>query len=369
VSADLSTAASCQIKVADWPERDRALWAEAARPADLFDDPRPSAGWRPATRTNVAKAYGRWLGWLTATGELDPGAEPDMRALPDRVGAYGQALRANLASTTVATYLQGLAMALDAMVPQHERQWLWDAVNIASRHAHSTRLKRDHLVPVKTLLAFGQELMATANTGDAISDAVRYRDGLMVMLLAERPIRIKNLQMMAFGKHLVLVGARYFLRFTRNEMKNKIDLDLPLPLLMTETIEIYRQIHRPVLAGMSSAGSLGDMVWVTRFGTQMASGSIYHRIIELTEKKFGKSINPHLFRDCAATSIALDDPAHIDITMSLLGHTNRRTAERYYNHAQSQQASALQYDLISSLRREHRKAQADQARMAKRSSI
>ena len=58
-------------------------------------------------------------------------------------------------------------------------------------------------------------------------------------------------------------------------------------------------------------------------------------ICRLTKKAFGTSINPHLFRDCAATMIAIEDPSHVRIVPSLLGHTSLKTAERHHNQAQT----------------------------------
>ena len=55
----------------------------------------------------------------------------------------------------------------------------------------------------------------------------------------------------------------------------------------------------------------------------------------------GRAINPHLFRDCAATSIAIDDPGHVGIACRLLGHRAASTTERYYNHARGVEASGL----------------------------
>jgi hypothetical protein len=40
-----------------------------------------------------------------------------------------------------------------------------------------------------------------------------------------------------------------------------------------------------------------------------------------TKRAFGRPINPHLFRDCAATSIAIHDLEHVRIATSILGHT------------------------------------------------
>ena len=50
-------------------------------------------------------------------------------------------------------------------------------------------------------------------------------------------------------------------------------------------------------------------------------------------------IHPHLFRDAATTSIAIDDPKHIGIASRLLGHRNQSTTELYYNQARSIEAS------------------------------
>ena len=53
----------------------------------------------------------------------------------------------------------------------------------------------------------------------------------------------------------------------------------------------------------------------------------------------GQPINPHLFRDCAVTSVAIDDPVNIGIASRLLGHRSASTTERYYNQARSVEAS------------------------------
>lgn len=61
---------------------------------------------------------------------------------------------------------------------------------------------------------------------------------------------------------------------------------------------------------------------------------MFSQISKVTERAFGKPINPHLFRDCAVTFVALDDPKHIGIAAPILGHTDPRTTEQYYILAQ-----------------------------------
>ena len=68
-------------------------------------------------------------------------------------------------------------------------------------------------------------------------------------------------------------------------------------------------------------------------------------------QRFGHMINPHLFRDSAATSIAVEDPESTHITRSILGHDTLRTSERHYNHAQSLEALRQYQHRILELRR------------------
>jgi len=66
---------------------------------------------------------------------------------------------------------------------------------------------------------------------------------------------------------------------------------------------------------------------------------MYLRIAGLTRTRFGHVVNPHLFRDIAATSIAVEDPGHVRIIRSVLGHSTLRSGERHYVHARTLEAS------------------------------
>jgi integrase len=71
----------------------------------------------------------------------------------------------------------------------------------------------------------------------------------------------------------------------------------------------------------------------------MTENALYDRIVRVTRAVFGRPVNPHLFRDCAATALAMENPDHIRIVAPLLGHTNLTTAERFYNQGQAHQAA------------------------------
>ena len=83
----------------------------------------------------------------------------------------------------------------------------------------------------------------------------------------------------------------------------------------------------------------------------MSKDGIYYRITKLTLRHLGRSIHPHLFRDCAATSLAIEDPRHVRIAASLLGHRRFRTTERFYIQARNIEASRIMQKFLLSLRR------------------
>jgi integrase len=66
--------------------------------------------------------------------------------------------------------------------------------------------------------------------------------------------------------------------------------------------------------------------------------SIYQQMTKRTKEEFGVSINPHLFRDIAATTIAMEDPKHVGIGTRVLNHKSAQTTEKYYQHAEQQNA-------------------------------
>ena len=132
--------------------------------------------------------------------------------------------------------------------------------------------------------------------------------------------------------------------------------------IANDTIVVYTTDNGPHMnswpdAAMTPFRSEKDTNWegefrvpaMVRWPAHMDNG-IYDRIVARTREGLGQPINPHLFRDCAATSVAIDDPAHIGIASRLLGHRSGSTVERYYNQARGVEASRLMQDYILALR-------------------
>ena len=80
------------------------------------------------------------------------------------------------------------------------------------------------------------------------------------------------------------------------------------------------------------------------------AGQMGRALVARTRAAFGHPINPHLFRDCAATSIAIDNPDHVRIAARLLGHRSLATTDRYYNQAGAVDAVRRHQELVIGIR-------------------
>ena len=151
---------------------------------------------------------------------------------------------------------------------------------------------------------------------------------------------------------LVKEGNAWWLQFSGEETKTRQPFEERFPETLCELLDRYLAVYRPMLAGTRYCG---DCLWVGyRFGPQNQH-SLQLAIVRATERRFGKSINPHLFRDCAATAIALHDPAAVRIAAAVLGHSTLATAERHYNLASSVEAGRS-YGRVIQMRRAARVA-------------
>jgi integrase/recombinase XerD len=131
------------------------------------------------------------------------------------------------------------------------------------------------------------------------------------------------------GRQLVRHSDGYRLRLAPAEMKNRTAYEAPLPASLTPWLDRYLAEIRPLLlAGRSCA-----RLWISRDGTAMTVNSLSRRVEAVTGERLGRRLGMHLFRHCAATSLALAAPALAGAIPGLLGHQSLRTGERYYNLA------------------------------------
>jgi integrase/recombinase XerD len=321
-----------------WPELDRRLWSHAMSASEILDSDAVAATWRDATKATVMKSYGYALDWLQRSGHLRPQDRPAERWSRQVIADYIADLRRHVSAVTTKQRVLNLERALAAMEPKSDRSLLQLAVRRLEEPVSHAR-KRDRLQAPSVLEGLGRRLMDAARRVQVASrrkNAVLFRDGLQIALLARRPLRKGNFVSIEIGNHLVRERENWRLRFAANEMKNHQDLDIPFPNELKADLEEYLEVYRPLLAGSLYRGL---RLWVTYHFSPQSAHALQLSISHRTEQAFGKPINPHLFRDCAATHLAIDDPQHVRVAAAVLGHRSFATTQRHYNLSRTIDAS------------------------------
>ncbi len=346
-------------RVADWPAADQAAWEAAQRTGDFLEPDGAAAEWRPASIKAGLGSYGRWLAFLARHDLLDVNVGPGERVTAATIGAYIEDLRTRCASVTVASYIATLGMMIQAMEPRIDWGWFWRIHARLHRRAKPSRNKRARIVPAGDLMAFGLELMASAEAlviTDPLAAALAFRDGLMIALLTACPLRHKNLIATELGTHLIsdADGEGYWLAFTADEMKGKRDFEMPVPAALGPALRRYLSQHRPVLLSQRTTrgrrqpkrAAPDNRLWLTQYGQVFSPTTMLRSLLDRTTAKFGHHINVHLFRDCSVTTVAIEDPAHVRIAQNLLGHASMQATEKNYIAAHSREALGRYHDLV-----------------------
>jgi integrase/recombinase XerD len=340
-----------------WPDPDRALLAKAQLNGHVLKAGGRASKWETRTLKNVLEGYGQWLKWVA---EYDPDAlalNPLQRVTPERVEAYVAALPRTLSSSTVQMRLQRLGQMMAAFTESKEFAWLFLAAN--RLRPVSVRNKRAKIQASYKLADLGFRLMREAGQREHTwhsPAAAHYRNGLIIALLAYWPIRLGNLTAITIGQHLVPRGTGFRISFSEKETKQGREIEFEAPEELAVAITNYLTIHRPALIARGGhQGTAKQALWVSRDGGPMSAGGIAGIIVKETKTAFGVAVNPHLFRDCAATTIAIDDPAHAHVIARVLGHSSMITSERHYNQAGNLEAGG-QYQAVLDARRRHLRA-------------
>ena len=336
------------LKFELWPATDREMWASFVEPRHILDGDGPCTRWRPETRKRFQGDYCYWLSFLVESC-VDLHTPPALRATPQRVRDYLRAM-ADLSPTTRAMRVEGLSIVLRNAAPEIDMDWLREAQRrlyaIAKREPSKT--KRQRVVSSDKLYTAGIGLMEKACEIDRLpfSRAMGFRDGLMIALLALRPLRIANFAGLRVGIHLNETSVGYRIDIPGSETKSGRPIELPLPDDLVVWMRCYLQEHRRLLVGHPAS----DYLWINRSRRRFEPGHLSQHISKLTERLLGVRVNPHLFRDCAATTIATVAPKHVRIIPAILGHADLSTSERHYNHARTLEAGRCYQAVIRQVR-------------------
>ncbi len=338
------------MRFEDWPDADRDAWTAAILSGDILDGQGPAAHWRPATRRTNFEHYGRWLGHLDNNGNLDRLAPPAARVTPGEVRHYIDGLKERLSPRTVVSVLVGLKVMMKAMAPATSWRWLIDICNALNRNSRPMKDKRSRMKPTDEIVERALAELDRLGAGklDRRIARVAYRDNLMLALLALRPLRLTNFAGLRIGTSLRPVAGKWLMDIPGDETKNGLPLLFEVPGAVQPYFERYLERVRPVF--LAKAEVREDALWLGFEGRSLTAHSVYLRFIFLTTKLFGAPINPHLLRDCAATTLSTRSVDDALASASLLGHRSFKTTEAHYIRANQLEASRNVGDVLQKIK-------------------
>ena len=342
-----------RLRVGQWPEKDKQAWAEAQKPKKLLGPGGLASSWRPKTIMNIEKAYGTYLGWLKHKGQLDANLPMLERVNEKLIAAFIVEYHLGRSELTVAGAVSRVGFMLRACLPPDGIPGLSKLGYHMMNSAKPSKPKFPKLVPINQLIALGEKLMGEAKPliGEgAYRDLMKYRDGLLIATFANRPKRLGEIASMRRGDNFIREDQCWRLVLSSSHTKTHIDEEFTFPKSMTEHYDFYFAKVRPQI-GKNTLASGEGWVWMGSQG-HLINTRISETVTALTTKYLGKSVNPHLFRDCAATTIALESPEQVGITKGVLGHATLQTSQKYYNQAKSFDASAKLADTLAKIARE-----------------
>jgi integrase/recombinase XerD len=336
-----------------WPAEDRCLWVVAAGGSDDPFGDAAGAHLAPSTRQRLMFAWRRFLGFLAIEEPSALEVAPAERLTFERARRFCAHLAATNTPYSVAIQTDALYGAARIMMPKLDWTWL----KTVKARLYATAPARASKGPVITsvqLLDLGEQLMdesqPTGGSSMRMADAVQYRDGLIIALLAFIPFRRKNLSALEIGLHLVQEGDEWFFIVNAEETKTSTPLEYPVPERLKAYLATYIAILRPRILQDSKCNAL----WVSPKGGALSYSAIWGVTTRNTERRIGIRVSPHDFRDAAATTWALASPDQIHVARDLLGHRDLRTI-KHYNRARGVEASRASAQVIAEIRRKFRR--------------
>jgi len=314
-----------------WPATDRTAWEEARRPSVRLQRGGSASHLRPVVQHDLRKRYGLFLDFVSRSGRFDIGAAAGAHVTPENVEAYVAELKGRVTSVTVYGSIQKLRRFVQLIAPGRDLGWLIE-IERQLYSENRPRPKWDRVVTTDVLVDAGRTLMAEAKISKRpeLSRARMFRNGLMVALLAYCPIRLKNYAALEIGRSFVNVDGTWWIVLTAAETKEKREDERPVPEELTDSIDRYLEVYRPILAGGKAET---NALWLAINREPVSYASLGELITETTRMTIGIPMSPHLFRTAAVTTLATRAGDKPHASGALLHHRPGPVTQENYNRA------------------------------------
>lgn len=366
----LTTRVSKRSYTMSWEELPKALFADARAYMEASLDPGYFDGSeaRRPVRPSTAAQRDRMLRRL-ATAEIrsgvDPAALQSLAGLvePDRLKP---ALEFFVERNGGEPNKQVFGMALLALgVARHWARLPEDKVATIAQWMNKVRFRQEGMTEknrerlrqfandevIRSLLTLSDRIVEKA-----MKRAVNSRSALMVQkalaiaLLTVAPLRLDNLRLLDrrryFRRAFSVDDTRYQLTIPAAEVKNKVDLEFPIPPRIMAMIDLYLETYQPLLTN----GHPSTLLFPGRSGQPKHGNALRRNITDVVYKELGLRMNPHLFRHLSALLFLKMNPGQYESVRQLLGHKNIQTTINFYAGFETDEAMHRYGDVINAFR-------------------
>ena len=350
------------LSFCDWPDMDKALWAKATQTGDFLEADGKAAHWAAPTKLQVQKGYGKWLffqnmGTDTTCSTLH---KPSERISEATLRAYLAWLKdQGPASQTIASRITDLTEALRVMEPEANLDLLRTLCTTLQGQAEPSRNKHARIrAPREIWKACEAFMLEIAHSESPLTHPIasRYRDAMILGVLAHRPLRRRNIASLALGIHLTQDAGKWYCHIPDTETKDGRSIEFVLPqdagfaacfsyYLMTVRQKLLK--HRPI--DPDALHTLTGPLWVSTQGRILTDHGLYYAVTRISEELLGKPLYPHLLRDCSVSAMSTDAPEYILAASRILGHSSLKTTLSHYEQSSMLAAGARLVEHMSAL--------------------
>jgi integrase len=339
------------LPVQEWPDADGRAWEDACRSGSRFKPGGAASYLAQVSRDDFARRYGAFLGFLERNDRLERDAAAAAQVTLSNVEAYITDLTARVRSVTVYNCIYMLRRAAELLTPAVDFSWLAEIEKDLAL-VMEPRSKFDRLVFTGRLVEAGLTLVTEAQefANNDLARARGVRNGLMIVLLAFCPIRLKNFSALQIGRTFKEIQGRWWIALPSITTKSHRPDERCVPALLNRPINVYLSQSRPILLGSRPPT---NALWISSTrGRPMTTKNIGTLISRITLETLGVDVSPHLFRAAAASTAAAYGGKTPHLASALLNHTDPRVTEEHYNRASSVSASTIYADIINSFLRD-----------------
>jgi integrase/recombinase XerD len=358
----MTVAPRTALSFCDWPDMDKILWAKATQPGDFLEADGKAAHWAAPTKLQVQKGYGKWLYFQNLESDTTSSTpqQPSERISEATLRAYLAWLKKQgLASQTIASRVTDLTEALRVMEPEANLELLRTLCTTLQAQAEPSRNKHARIrAPREIWKACEAFMLEIARSENPLTHPIasRYRDAMILGVLAHRPLRRRNIASLTLGVHLIQDAGKWHCTIPHTETKDRrqIDFTLPQDAGFAACFSYYLQVVRQKLIKLHPINqdafhTLTGPLWVSTRGRILTDHGLYYAVTRISEELFGAPLYPHLLRDCAASAMSSDAPEYILAASRILGHSSLKTTLSHYEQSSMLAAGARLVEHMSAL--------------------